>query len=75
MQKLLNRVALVTGAGRGIGRAIAIGFARQGARVALAARTRPELEEVVGEIHAAGRQSRWRPTWPTAPFRRSSPRM
>src|SRR5436190_15357963 len=56
MTKLRDRVALVTGAGRGIGRAIALALAREGARVAVTARTGPELEEVIGTIRSHGGQ-------------------
>ncbi|MGI8506163.1 MAG: SDR family NAD(P)-dependent oxidoreductase [Solirubrobacteraceae bacterium] len=49
-----NRVALVTGAGRGIGRGIALGLAGAGARVGLLARSQPELDAVAAEIGDAG---------------------
>ena len=52
--KLEGRVALVTGASQGIGQACALALARQGARVALAARHQQKLEEVAGQIATAG---------------------
>ena len=54
VQSLAGKVALITGGGRGIGRAIAIAFAGAGAAVCCAARTRSEIEAVAGEIEGAG---------------------
>ena len=51
---LAGRLALVTGASRGIGRAVAVGFAKAGAHVILLARTVGALEEADDEIRAAG---------------------
>jgi len=50
--EIKDRVVVVTGAGRGAGRVIALEFARRGARVALVARTDSQLQEVVREIQA-----------------------
>ncbi len=54
MNELQDRVALVTGASQGIGRAIALALARAGASVALAARSEDKLRSVAEQIRAAG---------------------
>lgn len=55
MLRLQNQVAIITGGSRGIGRAVALAFAREGARVAIAAvEDREALENVEKEITAAG---------------------
>ena len=54
MANLEGRIALVTGASQGIGRACALELARAGATVAVAARNEAKLAQVVAEIHASG---------------------
>ena len=54
---LENRVALVTGASRGIGRAVALELARRGAHVIALARTQGGLEELDDSIRAMGREA------------------
>jgi NAD(P)-dependent dehydrogenase (short-subunit alcohol dehydrogenase family) len=53
-RRLEGRVAIVTGAGQGIGEAIARAYAREGAKVLITGRTRSKLEDVVGKIGAEG---------------------
>jgi 3-oxoacyl-[acyl-carrier protein] reductase len=54
MNSLTGKNALVTGAGKGIGRAIAVALAQEGVHVALLARTESQLREVAQEIEALG---------------------
>jgi len=52
--RLKDKIAVITGAGRGIGRAISLCFAEQGARLILAARSEDQLKRVAGEIEQRG---------------------
>jgi 3-oxoacyl-[acyl-carrier protein] reductase len=56
-QQLANQIAVVTGAGRGIGRAIALAFAAEGADVVCISRTVENSEKVANEIRALGRKA------------------
>ena len=49
-----NRIAIITGAGRGVGRATALCFARAGAKIVIFSRTRADLESVANEIAGLG---------------------
>ncbi len=57
MSDLANQIAIVTGAGRGIGRAIALQFAAAGADVVSISRTAENAEKVAAEVRAAGRRA------------------
>src|SRR3954462_8624579 len=57
MPQLANQIAVVTGAGRGIGRAIALKFAAEGADVVCVSRTAENSDKVAQEVRAAGRKA------------------
>ncbi len=53
-EQFKDKVVIVTGGSRGLGRAISLGFAQQGARVVVASRKLPACEQVVAEIEGKG---------------------
>ena len=55
--RLKGKTAIITGGGRGIGKAVALGFAQEGAQVTIAARTEKEINELADEIQNNGGQS------------------
>ena len=60
--QLENKAAIITGAGRGIGQAIALAYAKEGARLALAARSQAELEETAAKVKSLGSKALVVPT-------------
>ncbi|MHB8468024.1 MAG: SDR family oxidoreductase [Acidimicrobiales bacterium] len=54
---ITDRVALITGAGRGIGAAIAVAYAEAGADVAISARTEAQLDEIAARVESVGRRA------------------
>jgi gluconate 5-dehydrogenase/2-deoxy-D-gluconate 3-dehydrogenase len=57
MSRLHDQVAIITGAGRGIGQGIALGYAREGADLVLVSRTEAELTAVAEQVSALGRRA------------------
>jgi NAD(P)-dependent dehydrogenase (short-subunit alcohol dehydrogenase family) len=58
--KLQGKTALITGGGKGIGRCIALAYAREGAEVAICSRTESDLKSVAAEVERLGRRCFWR---------------
>lgn len=56
-KQLESKIAVITGAGRGIGRGLAVGFAEQGAKVVCASRTQAQLDDTIQAIHDSGGQA------------------
>ena len=54
--RLADKIALITGGGRGVGRVIALTFAREGADIAICARTESELKNTAAEVEKLGRR-------------------
>jgi len=67
MAQLEGKIALITGAGRGIGQAIALAYAREGAKLSLAARSVPQLEETASQCRTLGAEVLITPTDVTDP--------
>lgn len=55
--RLKDKVTIITGSSRGIGKAIALGFANQGAHIVVAARTESEVTSVAEKVRDVGRES------------------